>query len=250
MAITAASCSEDSIPTIKPEQAKIKGVLGSCYQVVDKEYSIENNGMFNVLSVEIQRISDNLPFTPQLAGGYGDDDKSYNVGFGIEMLDKKGSVISTKQATGTGFSGPYSSDDVIAIINLLKDETGIIRWSVDDESLKKLHTFRITSALKENSLFGSSEQTTNDRADDAAGDNNSSKEWDSVLDEYEKLADKYISLYKKAQNGDISAMTDYVGVLESAEKLQTKLEKAKSDLTTAQASRLTKIISKMANAAL
>ncbi|WP_180951535.1 hypothetical protein [Alistipes sp. cv1] len=60
----------------------------------------------------------------------------------------------------------------------------------------------------------------------------------------------FTSLYKKAQNGDISAMSDYVGVLESAEKLQTKLEKAESELTTAQMSRLTKIVTKMTNAVL
>lgn len=63
--------------------------------------------------------------------------------FGIEMLDEKGAVISTKQATATGFSDPYFSDDIIAIINLLKDETGIIRWTVDDEFSEKLHTFRL-----------------------------------------------------------------------------------------------------------
>lgn len=48
MAVIAVSCGGDSIPIIKPEQSKIKGVLGSYYQVVDKEYAIENNGMYNV----------------------------------------------------------------------------------------------------------------------------------------------------------------------------------------------------------
>lgn len=95
---------------------------------------------------------------------------------------------------------------------------------------------KIKSDTKTKSTF-----TTSDSKD---------SDWDSVLDEYEKLIDKYISLYKKAQNGDISAMSDYVGVLESAEKLQTKLEKAESELTTAQMSRLTKIVTKMTNAVL
>ncbi len=75
-----------------------------------------------------------------------------------------------------------------------------------------------------------------------------SEDWDSILDEYEKYCDKTVALYKKAQAGDISAMTEYASLLESAQSLQKKLENAGSDLSAAQAARLNKIAAKMANA--
>ncbi len=75
-----------------------------------------------------------------------------------------------------------------------------------------------------------------------------SEDWDSILDEYEKYCDKTVALYKKAQAGDISALTEYTSLLESAQSLQKKLENAGSDLSAAQAARLNKIAAKMANA--
>lgn len=78
--------------------------------------------------------------------------------------------------------------------------------------------------------------------------NSSDNDWDSVLDDYEKFVDKYIKLFKKAQNGDTSAITEYAECLEKAQGLQEKLENAKSNLTSKQANRLAKIINKFSNA--
>ena len=41
---------------------------------------------------------------------------------------------------------------------------------------------------------------------------------------------KYIKLAQKAQNGDMSAITEYAKILEKAQSLGEKLEKVKSDL--------------------
>ena len=87
-------------------------------------------------------------------------------------------------------------------------------------------------------------------ADDGASASSGGEDWDKILDEYEKYVDKTVALYKKAQAGDISAMTEYASLLESAQSLQEKLENAGSDLSTAQAARLSKIAAKMAKAAM
>lgn len=76
----------------------------------------------------------------------------------------------------------------------------------------------------------------------------SGEDWDKILDEYEKYCDKTVTLVKKAQAGDMSAMTEYASLLESAESLQKKLENAGSELSAAQSARLNKIVTKMANA--
>ena len=73
---------------------------------------------------------------------------------------------------------------------------------------------------------------------------------DKMLDEYEKFVDKYIAMAKKAQNGDISALSEYANMLESAEKLGDKLDACDGDMSATQISRYTRITSKMASAAM
>lgn len=75
-----------------------------------------------------------------------------------------------------------------------------------------------------------------------------SSDWDKLLDEYEKYVDLYISTYKKAMNGDLSAMTEYVKLMKSAQKLSDKLDKAKDDMSSEQLQRYMKILKKMTNA--
>ena len=74
------------------------------------------------------------------------------------------------------------------------------------------------------------------------------EDWDKILDEYDAYCTKLVAYAKKAKAGDMSAMTEYASLLESAESLQKKLENAGSNLSAAQAARLNKIAAKMANA--
>lgn len=76
-----------------------------------------------------------------------------------------------------------------------------------------------------------------------------SEDWDKVLDEYESFCDKIVPLAKKAQAGDITAVTEYASLLQSAQSLESKLDNAASDLSAAQAARLSKISAKLASAA-
>ena len=75
-----------------------------------------------------------------------------------------------------------------------------------------------------------------------------SEDWDKILDEYESYCTKAAACAKKAMNGDMSAMSEYTSLLESAQSLQNKLENASGNLTAAQAARLSKIAAKMSSA--
>ena len=75
-------------------------------------------------------------------------------------------------------------------------------------------------------------------------------DWDKVLNEYEKYVDQYIKTYKKAMNGDMSAMSEYVKLAEQAQKLSDKIEKAKGELTDAQMKRYLKTTKKLNDALL
>lgn len=76
----------------------------------------------------------------------------------------------------------------------------------------------------------------------------SSSHWDSVLNDYEIMVDKYIALLKKANAGDMDALTEYVSYMEKAQDLANKLDEADDDMTSAQMKRYMKISEKMASA--
>ena len=76
-----------------------------------------------------------------------------------------------------------------------------------------------------------------------------SRDWDKVLDDFESYVDHYISLLKKATNGDLSALTEYAVVLEKAEKLEKDLNAAQNEMTNAQMKRYVRITKKMTDAA-
>lgn len=227
--------------TAKPETTDVKGILKGCYEVVQKDYTIKENGSWgHLISIELKRTDKELPFDPQHATSFSvsEDGKPVQVGFGIELLDENGDVVEVKNANAGGIGGAYSSDDIEAAIQLNSGETGIVRWTVSADN--KPVTFRITSAME-----GS---TSTSRVSEKKTD--SSNDWDGILDDYETYIDKYIKLYKKAKNGDTSALTEYTALLEKAQSLADKLSKAQSDFKPAQTSRFLKLQQKLANAAL
>lgn len=73
----------------------------------------------------------------------------------------------------------------------------------------------------------------------------SNTNWDKVLDEYESYVDQYIKAYKKAENGGLSAMSEYLRLEEKADELAEKLEGAEGELTEKQLARYFKITEKM-----
>ncbi len=77
----------------------------------------------------------------------------------------------------------------------------------------------------------------------------SSAEWDALLNDYEQYIDSYISCLKKASNGDMTAMTEYVTLLEKAQSMTEKIEKISDNLTIAQSQRYLKLNQKLLNAA-
>ena len=56
-------------------------------------------------------------------------------------------------------------------------------------------------------------------------------------------------MLKKANAGDVSAMSEYASMMEKATDFADKLENASDDLSTAQMERFTKLQLKLANAA-
>ena len=56
---------------------------------------------------------------------------------------------------------------------------------------------------------------------------------------------KYVSLLKKAKNGDISALAEYPGLLRKANEIGEKLQKAEGEMSQSQVDRYIKITTRL-----
>ncbi|RQO32562.1 hypothetical protein DBR32_02910 [Taibaiella sp. KBW10] len=244
-----ASCKNESSSTketsaaIKPQSTKINGPIGDYYEVIDKEYKIDDSGMFNVISVTIKRKSANLPFEPNKTVPYGTEQagKSTHIGFGIELLDEKGNSLEVKNASESGLGGVFSSDDIISIINLQNGETATVRWSVDKELTSKVKSFKITSAIDNNTST-----EVNDVEPQTVTASSSNNE--ELLRSYEEFIDGYISALKKVKAGDVSVMNEYPKLMEKAQAIDNKIKANEGELTKDQLKRYIKLQTKMSNA--
>ncbi len=111
------------------------------------------------------------------------------------------------------------------------------------EQIKASDYHEVLETLSYRKVKRLSEQK-NDKKTTSSSDN---ENWDELLDNYEKYTDKYIKIFKKMENDDMSAMAEYGDLLEKAERLEKSLKKAKRDnnLSRAQMRRLLKIENKM-----
>lgn len=221
------SCKEKMPESLKPETTTIEGNLGALFEVVDDEYKLSDHS--SEFRFDVKRTDkENIGF-----------DK---IGIGYEIYNGKGEVIESKRPVLEDLQ-PLNYPDVMT---LKPGQTGSMKIYIDGwpDKLAGAKTFKLILECNE---------ITDDREISSANDTSSttpSNNWDSILDEYDAFVDNYIKLFKKAQTGDMSAMTEYAECLEKAQSLQSKLENAKSELTASQISRLNKIISKLSKAAM
>lgn len=110
------------------------------------------------------------------------------------------------------------------------------------------------SASYDEDIDNSSDIDNRDDNDETSDDDSSFDETsednnlDELLDKYEEYYDTYISLMKKAKNGDMSAVVEYGKYLKKSQELSKKIEQAKGDLTTSQLARFQKIQMKLMKA--
>lgn len=110
--------------------------------------------------------------------------------------------------------------------------------------------FAVTEGDVDNLSFDDDDSSSDSSYDDSETSSSSgSSDWDELLDSYEQYVDDYIALLKKAKNGDMSAISEYASVLQDANDLNSKIGRAKSDLSSSQLARYNKISMKLAKAA-
>lgn len=231
---------------VKPKTTIIKGDLGDYFVVVEHDYEIKVENSFGnegLISVEVKRTDKDFSFPTNNINPFGTNGgEKYHVGFGIEIFGDAGPKV-IKQATEDGMGGPYSSEDVTALMNLKKGETGFIRWTVVmSEDLK---TFQLSSALEKSD--GSA--TISESSEDVVSASRS-EDYDKMLNDYDEYVTEYVKFYKKAMKGDQSALSEYPAMMEKATKLQESMQQAQGNnqLSATQIGRMAKIQNKMLQA--
>lgn len=233
--------------TVKAEDTTVGGSLGSYASLIAGDYTVQINesGTVDVtVKLDIQAIPDlmyvkelsSVKATLNFLGENGtplsvDIEEDYNSE--LESAFKSG---SSKLALK--FHEYMMSEDKIEV---LKSKAKAIEVSISGD-------------IKEASSSSSSESSSSDSDSDSESDaevasdsKTSSTDINVWLDKYEKVMDKYVSLVKKANNGDMSAMKDMASYLDQVNELYEDLENVQGDMTPAQSARLAKIYAKMSS---
>lgn len=253
---------EEAKRTFKPKtstkklQAKsktIKGELGdylvlnnSATKVNFKELDFVDNQVWEV-KLNVLRTDKPLPYDPsELHGNYSS--------LGMTIFNKAGQPISglnTAKCSGHRL--------IEEILTLKSGQDGWVTFDLykgekfDEGVIDDWSSFEVNSEIK----FDRDVQKTSTTFDEVNSDNGDNSkasmnddDFDQMMDDYEDYIDEYIKFYKKAMNGDLTALSNYPKMLEKAEAMDKSMSAAQGDMTAKQVARFLKIQLKLTNAAL
>lgn len=177
----------------------------------------------------------------------------------VDGTQVKGSYYYDKQGSNSQLTLSGTCDDDMLDLNETNSEgmpTGHFKGTLRDGVFRgqfisyqgKSMNFAVTEGDVDNLTFDDDGSSDDSYDDSYIGSGIESSDWDGLLDSFEQYVDDYISLLKKAKNGDVSALAEYASVLEDANELSDKLQNAKSEMSASQLSRYNKITMKMAKA--
>lgn len=218
----------------------ISGFINSYVKVVDGTYKFTTDGDKASISVKLE-LTDKPDVEYHAAGSIK-----------LNALDETGNIFDT----GT-FNFSINSTELAKIRDLLTCNVGDTKtvsftWNyVDEEIGKEIFTKATSFEIIDESFKTGAESTYSYDSTTSVSDNASdSEDWDKALDDYEAYVDSYIKLLKKAQAGDLSAMSEYPTCLEKAEAFGKKFDNAKGSMSTKQIKRYTDITMKITTAAM
>lgn len=218
---------------LKVYDKAVKGYLSDIIEVIDSDYKFEYKGTQSTgegkIQVKLKSISKGD------VNDYGLNDGDSGPLY-LSLCDANGAPLNSFD----NIKNEYTGD---AALKTLLSKTGEEAWvsfqlytyggiELPDEA----KTFYISSSPKQGKIEVSTE---------SSGGN-----FDKMLDDYEAYVESYLKFLKKANAGDISAITEYPVMYEKALSLEKSLAKAQGDksLSSKQINRMVKIQAKMLNA--
>lgn len=193
--------------------------------------------------------------------------------FDVVVLDKDHVEIGTLPYFNIESISDYDNGDLTNVLLAgslraqMKDSEKVAKITPEDqEELNKIFKEGAYIVIKPNDpdakyeeykgkssnaeVVESSDDTITEDEDIAvSSSSSSSQDWDAMLDSYEEYVDNYISLLKKAANGDRSAMAEYPALMKKAQEFSNEMKNAQGSMSASQLARYTKISTKMLKAA-
>lgn len=235
--------SKNKVVTLSEPQ--ITGDLSKYLEIVGNEFEIKEfeGRAYPGIKVTFKRTDAEFPYDVNMVyhtSVFVEDEKT-QISLGAEFYDENGAPMHIISPINPG----YFDGSPIDLIKLSPGSLGTYTFFIHNEdneveNISDIKTFKITSIIdgKDRNLIKSISNVSK-----------VNNEWDAALDEFEQYANNYLKLLKKANSGDMNALTEYATMLENAEKLESKLNDAKGELTPNQIKRLNKIAQKIMNAA-
>lgn len=170
-------------------------------------------------------------------------DSVYELTFGTEnFFSKKLKKMIFKDFTILCLQEEHSRKGCYDCWGLFNGFRFSYRWSrkIQDEAANILYIF---GEPEHEWTYSQTCRTATSEQQDGTSD------WDDILDSYEVCVDKYISMVKKAADGDLSAISSYAEFARQAQEFSGKLAGADDVLTPEQQKRYIRILGKMTSAA-
>lgn len=244
------SAKEESIKEklIKASGISISGDGSNYIKVVDGDYTLKVVGDKIVIPVKFELVEK-----------YEGKDEPHMSSLSLVPIDTSGDAIPD---IGLNFE-PATMSDWDKIKDLLKGDVGktvTISFQgnyylkgkvVQDRIMKETESFEITDA--DITIKSLDEGSTDNKKDNSSETSSSGSEnYDKVLEDYAVYVDDYLKIMKKVNKGDQTAIAEYPALMEKAQTLSESLRKAQdaNSLSASQIKKMTKIQTKMMNAAL
>ncbi len=255
------SCSGDTNEVTLKVEPQL-GDLGNYIDILDKEVVVTLSDATNDDGTQVKKIATSISMSVKKAVA-----SDYGFALSVKVLDKNHVEIADLEEISIDNQTDYDYSDLHYYLmpgnvrSQLDNETTAGDWTENmqkkweqvckegvylqlkpQDSAKFGPYSKNNTESEQNSMDSVSAESEEETSSASSGEN-----WDSVLDSYESYVNKYLSLMKKAQAGDASAMAEYPSMMQEAQELSEKLSNAQGELTSAQQARYLRIVKKMSN---
>ena len=175
------------------------------------------------------------------------DNTIYGVDIYVHYVDKYDSELDLSVQTDY-----HSAEKLLKSDELITGNVPIVEYNYGNKSYKyqKAYFDHIDGAVLDVRLSWAHKVSSSDSGSSYSSSvkSSSNTNWDKVLDEFESYVNQCIKAYKKAEDGGLSELNDYLKLEEKADELAEQLEDAEDELTEKQITRYIKITEKMLDA--
>lgn len=256
LSVFLASCGKpkDATKELNVSNAEVLGDSADIVSIVDGTYTLVGTvptDMTEKLTLKLKLrlekpVQDNgfkiLGWHVNLTDGNGAD--LLDNLMALQLKDEEESKLKKFLTTGHKgdeeeftFTASFGNDDLYKTV---MDKAAGLRLT--DVSLYVEPTYTATDTDSDVDESSSDASDTDEEVAEGDGD------YDALLDSYEEFVDEYIALMKKAQNGDMDAVSQYASCMQKAQELGEKLNKAQGTMSAAQWARYGKILNKFTKA--